>query len=37
MPQQVADSIHALGVIWREVLEIFMILCYTNRRKAVGI
>ena len=35
MPQQVADYIHALGVIWRESLAIFPILCYTNHRKAV--
>jgi len=36
MPQLVADSIHAFGVIWREVLEIFALLCYTNHKKAVG-
>ena len=42
MPQKVADSIHALGVIWSKrhpnfppPLAISPILCYTNHRKAV--
>ena len=31
------DDIHAFGVVWRELLAIFTILCYTNHRKAVRI
>ena len=34
--RQAVDDIHALGVIWREVLEIFTILCYNKIKKGGG-
>ena len=33
MPQQVADDIHAFGVIWRETVEMFTKMWYNEYRK----
>ena len=37
IPQQVADDIHAFGVILRETVEIFAYLWYNEAKKGGGI